>query len=230
MNKRYSFFFVLVGLAVIIGLLVLLTGIKNTESADGGLITKKILISEIRTENIDKVSKTLEEVNSMKYQGQILPFLNDLWEQRTEKHPDLPWPVISTDIIRVHIANILLQAHINKQFDSDWSNLRKFVLDRIDNNDRSVAMQSIQTALYIDDDQAVKRVLEVAKKRESQILFRLSVVILAQMCSPSAEDALVELERTLKDEESRSFVINEKDGANASKGKAFYCDYKMQKN
>src|SRR5262245_44065509 len=59
------------------------------------------LAAVIKTRNVDAILDALNKVKQMHYQGQMLPFVLDLWNLQKEKYPDIPWDVVSFDIVRL---------------------------------------------------------------------------------------------------------------------------------
>jgi hypothetical protein len=73
-------------------------------------VTMQSLTTDLESRDIDRIDKSLNDIKTMSYKGEILPFVADLWGQRKAKHSGLPWDVIETELVRVELADILLQA------------------------------------------------------------------------------------------------------------------------
>src|SRR5574338_558186 len=63
----------------------------------GTSVTIESLIVDLESKDIDRIDKSLNDVKRLSRKGQILPFIADLWDQRKEKYPGLPWDVINTN-------------------------------------------------------------------------------------------------------------------------------------
>ena len=67
-----------------------------------------MLTEYIISENIDQIVSSLNVVKRTAYQGEILPFIFDLWIGNEQKYPDLPWRIVKKDMIRVELADVLV--------------------------------------------------------------------------------------------------------------------------
>ena len=211
-----------------ITLSTLMGGGNNLWATDTSSITKEEFKDVLKAGNVDAVLASLKKIHHMKYKYDILKFLDDLWKERRQHHPDLPWSLVRMDIIKINIANLLLQADVNQIYDGDHAELGRFILDRISSQDKEVAIEAISASLFIDDELAVEKLLSVARRQESEFLFRASVVILAQMCTSSAIPSLIQLEKEVDDSELRSFVLEEIQAEKDNIGKSSWCRFKSQ--
>ena len=188
-------------------------------------VTVYELTKELNTRNIDRIVKALNTVKRMSYQGKILPFIRDLWDGREDKYPDLPWKTVNVDIVRVEIANILLQAAVNGKIEIDTEKLHKFVSSLIDSADVEVSRIAILTVSLIDDERDVGKIFSIAKQQKKRT-FRASVLALAKMCNSAASVALDQLEKHVENSESKSFIAETRDSMEAFKKRTRWCDYK----
>ena len=163
------------------------------------------LKADLRTQNIDRIIKTLNVVKRMTYQGQVLPFLMDLWTNQKDKYPELQWEIINSDIVKIDTANILLQAERNGRMQVDKSGIYEFAARLIDSSDVQVAQNAILTLALIDEPRVVDKILSAAK-RQNKWTFRASVLALNSMCHQSAEKALDQLETLAKDAELKAEI------------------------
>ncbi len=212
---------------LILSLLFILGGATAFGSNDD-FISVDELTAELKTRNIDRIVKTLNTVKRMSYQGRILPFILDLWDDRKDKYPDLPWNIVNADIVRVEIANILLQAAANGRVEIDTEKLHEFVFGLIDNADIDVARSAILTLPLIDDERDVDKIFAIAKQQKKGT-FRASVLTLAEMCNSAANAALDQLERLVENSESKSFIVETRDSMKAFKKKSHWCDYNLNR-
>jgi hypothetical protein len=120
------------------------------------------LKADLQTRDIDRIVKTLNNVKQMNYQGQILPFLVDLWSNQKTKHPELQWEIINSDIVRVDIANVLLQAQRNGRIQVDDNELYEFLARLLDSSDVQVAQNATLTLSLIDEPRSVEKILSAA--------------------------------------------------------------------
>jgi|CXWL01.1.fsa_nt_gi hypothetical protein len=169
-------------------------------------INMENLKADLQTRDIDRIGKTLNDVKQMKYQGQILPFLVDLWSNQKAKYPELQWEIINSDIVRVDIANVFLQAQRNGRIQINDDELYEFLEKLLGSSDLQVAQNAILTLSLIDEPRSVEKILSAAN-RKNKWTFRSSFVALTSMCHPAAEKALDQLEVLVKDDRDISVEI-----------------------
>jgi len=150
------------------------------------------LIEVLKTRNVDRIVETLVAVLGMDYKGGILPLIRDLWDERKDKYPELPWKIINSDIVRVYVADILVQAGKNGHIEIDMQPIHDFVwklIDDIDNRDAFVVRMAISSLISFDEESDVDRVLSIAKQQK-KATFQTSVMALSYMCNKKARKAL----------------------------------------
>ena len=157
------------------------------------------LKADLQTRDIDRIVKTLNDVKRMGYQGQILPFLVDLWSNQKAKYPELQWEIINSDVVQVDIANVLLQAQRNGRIQIDDDELYEFLARLIGSSDLQVEQNAILTLSLIDEPRSVEKILSAAN-RKNKWTFRSSFIALTSMCHTAAEKALDQLEVLVKDD------------------------------
>ncbi len=184
------------------------------------------LTKELNTRNVDRIIKTLNMVKRMSYQGKILPFIRDLWEERKDKYPNLPWNIVNEEVIKVELANILLQAAANGKIEIDTEKLHKYVLGLIDSEDTDVARSAILTLSIIDDVRDVDKIFAIAKQQKKGT-FRASVLTLANMCNSAANIALEQLENYVDNSELKFFITNTRNTMEDFKIRTHWCDRKL---
>jgi|CXWL01.1.fsa_nt_gi hypothetical protein len=180
------------------------------------------LKADIKSRDIDRIDKSLNEVKRMSYQGQVLPLMLDLWEVKKENHPDLPWDIITSEIVRVEVANVLIQASINGKIDLDRKALHQYVSGLVANRDIAVAARAIGTLAVTDDPRDVPKILAIAKSMR-QGIFHTAVITLTNMCNEDAAKAVEDLGVHVTEKELHSFVIETKKTAEAFKKKTGRC-------
>ena len=141
----------------------------------------KILGAISRVKGQYKRTSSNDRLKKMNYQGEILPFVKDLWHLKKNKHPDLAWNIVTKDIVRVEIANILLQAERNGLIDINKENLHNYILGLLSSNDVYVVQKSIFTLSTFDYNSDVDDILSIAKKR-NKITFRKTKLKRSRIC------------------------------------------------
>jgi hypothetical protein len=183
------------------------------------------LTATLKTRNIDRILVALNAVKQMSYQGEILPFVRDLWDGRKDRYPDLPWETINADIVRVDIANILLQAEANGKIKVDKEKIHRYVAGLLGSTDIDVVRNAILTLSLLDDEKDVDKILAIAKQQQKGT-FRAAVVALSKMCNPAAAKALAQLEESVTQKELRSYVAETRRESQGFKERSGWCDRK----
>jgi len=211
--------------AVIISCICLLLGHRAAASGEESFITVEELAGVLKTKNIDQILEKLNVVKAMRYQGEMLPFVEDLWTGKSDRHPELPWNIVSLPIVKVELANILLQAERNGRIKTDRERIYRFVEPLVDSADVQLSQAAIFTLSLLDQERAVKSILGIAE-REDKGTFRMAVVSLSWMCDPAARKALDYLVVHLKSDEHKSIVDEALKKSAANKKQTGICDSK----
>ncbi len=192
-------------------------------SGGGSFVTVEELKRVLKTKNVDHIVETLNNVKSMRYQGEILPLVEDLWVGKVNEYPDLPPDTINSPIVKVEFANILLQAERNGRIKTDRERIYRFVEPLINSSDVQVAQTAIFTLSLFDQERATKAILAVAAE-ENRATFRVAVIGLSWMCDPSARRALEELIPRVKSGENKSIIRDALQESESKKHKTGICD------
>lgn len=180
----------------------------QSEASDDGLpyVEQADLAAVMKTRNVDLILDTLNKVKQMRYQQQILPYLLDLWNLRQDKYVDLPWDVISLDIVRLDIGNVLAQAGRNGSIKVDSGALHDFAHGLVRTTDVDVASKALWTLAIFDRSQDVVEIKSVALNAHGK-LFNAAVVSLATMCNEGAAKALADLASANLTPDQHKYVI-----------------------
>lgn len=187
-------------------------------------VTLQSLTEDLHSREIDRIAESLNQVKSMSYNGHILPFIQDLWEQREDKYPSLPWEIIELEIVRVELANILGQAIKNEEIRMALPPIHNYLSDLIFSTDSPVARKAIGALSLIGDETDVAKILTVAKKVEPRT-FRIAVATLTMMCNEKAKKALVELKETITKSEFLSIINDNIRESEDFKRDTQWCDH-----
>jgi len=198
-NYRTSFF------PILLSILFCFSGVKIC-LADSEYISPDILKQDINSRNIDKMIETFNLIKQMRYQGDILRLLDDLWNNRTEKHSSLAWDIVGKDIIRIEIADILIQAHNNGKLKADVSSIHRYVTSSLKSDDKAVQTNALLIIMNFDDKNDVKIIHDIAKE-QSKGTFKAAIYALSYMCNNEASKSLNELKRIVSSKNKK--VIQE---------------------
>lgn len=210
-------------LRIVLTATVLIVHTTTAWASNETFVTVQSLTADLETRNIDRVGKSLNDIKTMSYKGQILPFVADLWEQRKDKHPGLPWDVIGSEIVRVDLADILLQAVKNGRMKMDPQPMHRLVSGLITSNDPDVARKAIGALSIVDDETDVDGIHQVAKQKDPAT-FRVAVMTLSSMCNQKAARAIAELETSITEPQFKSYIAQRKHDSDEFKKQTAWCD------
>ncbi len=172
----------------------------------GRNVTKERVQEVFRNDNVDEIVKTLVDmIRVLPDQTDNLAILQDLWRQNSYRYPDFDWDVINLEFVRLHIANVLVQAHRNQIVSVDLGEIRQFVLSGLRSADVAVRRKAIDTISLIDNPADVDRLVDIAQ-RDGNLLYRSAVHSLTTMCGPEASSGLDKLEALTTDSRLKEFL------------------------
>jgi len=186
-------------------------------------VTVQSLKEDLRSKDFDRIEESLSNVKRKSYKGHILPFIQDLWDQRKDKYPDLPWDVMEYDIVRVQLADILGQAVRNARIRMDVKPIHNFLVSLIDSTDRDVSRKALGALSMIGDETDVEKIFSVAKRMDRGT-FRISVLTLTMMCNEKAARAVAKLEALVTNPDLRSFIIESRRDSEDFKKNSGWCN------
>lgn len=210
-------------LLILLTILSILGGVSISFTASDNSLSRDGLLKELRTENIDRIREALNTIRRMRYQGELLPVLSAVWEERIKEYPDLAWNTLRKPIIRADVANVLLQAERNGKIQVNKDQMHEYLRGLVSSDDVDVVGSAIWSLEIFDDEQDVDMILAVAKK-QSKRLFPTAVIALAQMCNPGSQRALNELERQVTDPELKKLLLETKQKSERFKAETHRCE------
>jgi len=162
--------------------------------------------STLKTRNIDEIIDVMNKIKMLRYQGHVLPYLDSLWHGKTDELPNESWDVIKLDIVRLEIADILLQADNNGDYKADRKEIHKFVRNLLNRRkDSGLIRRALLVLSHFDCEDDVDFIVSIALN-EDRRTFRAAIIALADMCNEKAKKALVSLSNKLKREDYREYV------------------------
>lgn len=158
------------------------------------------LLAAISAQNLDGTVATLNEIKRSRYRGDVLPMVKALWNNERDKYPNIPWPFVNLDIVRVNLADILLQADRNKEIEIDkraiHTYVRKVAFDSTDMQAKAAAL----LALGVVDDPQDVAALQLVALAQRDPAATSAILALGMMCNNEAGTSLEGLPAKLKNE------------------------------
>lgn len=163
------------------------------------------LLAAFESKNIDRVLSSLNDIKRSRYKGDILPLLDALWNKDKEAASQVPQEMLDYDIIRIQIADILVQAHNNGLIEAPVNDIHAFARKLLKSSDKEVVASTVFVLAQIDDQEDVNEIEGVALNNKGY-LFRSSVIALSMMCNSAADRALKRIGEVTSDSEQTQFV------------------------
>ncbi len=176
-----------------------------TDATYAGTANVETLLSAFKSKNIDRVLSSLNEIKRSRYQGDVLPLLEALWNKDEEAASQVPREMLDYDIVRIHIADVLMQARNNGLIDIPVSNIHASARRLLKSPDKEVVAATVFVLAQIDDPKDVEELESIALTNEGY-LFRSSVVALSMMCNSAAGPALEKIGNLVSSPEKSQFV------------------------
>jgi hypothetical protein len=156
------------------------------------------LLKAINAQKLDVTINVLNQVKQARHRGDVLPLLLALWNNDKKKHPDLPWGFVNLDVVRVNIADILVQAYRNGQVDVDRVSVHAFTKKVAAQSADAQARGAALLVLGMIDDPRDVQLLRLAALEERELVSSSAIASLGMMCNADAGKALGSLVTTLK--------------------------------
>ncbi len=190
-------------------------------------VTSSMLLEVLATQDIDKIRSTLGSVRTMRYQGEVLPILHDVWKANKVKYRNLEWSTLQKPIVKAELADILSQAWRNGKIKLDAAEFHASAVRMIESDDVEVVLIALQTLEVFDREDDVTKIANIARKGEIGT-FQMAISTLTLMCNPSADKAVLMLSAETKNIEHRRFINDTKIKTDSFKRKTSICSSKKK--
>lgn len=157
----------------------------------GQTANKDDLVAALKAKNIDRALASLNEIKRSQYKGDVLPFLKAIWSESVVI--DIPREILNLNIIRINVADVLVQAHNNGLTDAPLNDIRSFARSLLDRRDKERDVEAMSTAIFVlghIDNSEDTTLLRKTALQGNDYLFRSSVIALLMMCNTAASDEL----------------------------------------
>lgn len=228
-NKHIMLIMGLLFLVILISQNIFLSSKQNNQNVikeDYDYVTKNVLEKVFKEGTVLDIKKVINMAVKEGSENEVLYILNDIWLENIEKHPDYLWDKLKLPILKIEIADVLLQSYVNQKIDIDDEAIHSYVVDMVSNSDPELVTYAIHALLIPNDAQDVEVILNAAQSKNSNI-FKSSVYTLSYMCNLSASEALQELIAIVGDEDKK-YVEESIEEANAYKLRSGWCDNRKQ--
>jgi hypothetical protein len=168
-------------------------------------VSSSELIKDINSGDVRLVVSDLNSIKASGLKNNTLHTVLELWNIDVKEHPGLNWSLVKEDVIRVELADVLLQAESNGLIKLNTEHLHEYVTSMLESKDPDVLNSAILALSGIADLNDINKIYKIAKQEQGES-FRASVVSLTQMCNPAANRALELLRTKIKSKNNIEFL------------------------
>jgi|APMI01.1.fsa_nt_gi hypothetical protein len=167
------------------------------------------LVSAFNEGDTDKVLLLINKAKGLSYQGDdLISFIYHLWKDND--FPELRSnKLVKIDIVRINIADFLIQANKNGLKDINKEEIRNYAHNLLarDNFDVDVISQTLFVLANIDNPEDIKLMAPFFNSK-NDYLFRSSTLALAMMCNSIAENKLIEIEKEEQVPDRHEYIVD----------------------
>ena len=163
------------------------------------------LIAVFEQGDTDAVVYALNEIKASPINSEVIELVRCAFEKCNDLDSSWSNPTIDDPLVRINMADVLVQAGRRGHPGSDEPALLQFVLVEMNGPVEEVRQRSLIILSYIGGPENVARIVDVAYSTDELLTFRYAVIALKRMKSGTAIKALKELLRE-SDERKRKYV------------------------
>lgn len=139
------------------------------------------LVTVLASKDFDRTIAVMNRVKRMRYQGDVLPLLSDVWAANLAAMPQVDKSFVSHPRVRLEITDVLLQASRNGAIGLEPAAYAAYARQNAMSKDADVARQAL-LVLGIANDPADVPVLAGVLAEEQEATFRAAATSLARNC------------------------------------------------
>lgn len=203
---------------------VVVIGIVSArDSAESGEPVQR-LTQDLMTMDIEVIQRRLGNT-TMLDSREIGQFLLDIWNERRDKYPELPWGIIKSPQVRVWLAMTLAPVGRYGRDGVNTDLLREYVWSVVDSPDDAVVRKALYLIGGIDEIEDVNRIKTFLAEQTPTTNggFYGAVWALAQMCNEDASTLLNKLAKQERDQERQSIIVDLRRQWDKQKLQSGYC-------
>lgn len=170
-------------------------------------VTVDRIVEELMAKDIVRIQRTLD-ITSFDDEPRMQPFILDLWNDRRDKYPNLPWDIVMTPQIRIHLANILVPVAQHGGDGVRDKDIRDYAWGMTESPDDEVVLEAFSAIGRLDKREDVAGIEQYLAddQHEGYVGFFGAVWALARMCNEDASQLLDALERQDIDQERQEII------------------------
>lgn len=151
------------------------------------------------------VNVIYNEINHVEWSAENMDVVQALWEKNRQRYPDLPWEKLDDDIVKLALANVLMQAHRHCRIEANMGALHDFVKSKTMSSDLRVkgrATYLLGLSGYEEDIPYLSSIVELEREGYAEE----AALSLTFIHSGAALNAIRNLESKVKRPSLKSFL------------------------
>jgi len=174
-------------------------------AVSGGQFRDK-MVETFRMEDVDRIVAEINEAKRKIYDQDTINFFSSYWDGSLKYK--LRADISSNHLIRINVADFLVQSAMNGFADMDLTPFREYAVKRLEDENEQVVSSALLVIGRINNDSDVP-ILKQHVYTESNYIFRSAILALIFMCSDRASDAINEISVDANDDR-RMFISQTK--------------------
>ncbi len=186
----------------------------------GGSSETMRLTDALSGNNVNQVLSEINNAKELHYQGEMIQLMKAVWSgENLDK--GISTDMVKKDIIKINVADFLVQAHNNGLIDIDTDQFRVYAKKVLNSADTEAVSSALFVLANIDNPEDVKLIKPFILSK-SDYLFRSATLALAMMCNDKSDEALADLAENVKGAK-RDYLRDTREKFLSMKKKEYHC-------
>ena len=191
--------------------------------------TVERITADLMTRDIYRIRQTLRNttVRVLSDRTGRKQFILDLWREERSKHPDLPWDIVLSPQVRIHLANILVPVAQTGRDRLGPDDILDYAWNAAESPDDEVVRAALNVIAGFDEARIVGRIERYLseQRRRTYAGFYGAVRALAEMCNEDASRLLDKIENREVNRERLEVIADARRQWEEQKKGSGYCKY-----
>jgi len=174
----------------------------------------------LKNNNVDHVVTLLNDAKEFSNQEEIVQYINNLWVDKNAP-PEVSNKLLHKSIIRINIADFLMQAYNNGNSTVHIQEIHKYAKLQLTSHKEEVVSMALFVLAQFNDENDLK-LIEPFIFSKSDYLFRSAALSLAMMCNDKVDNRMEYLQKQL-DSSRKHYLIETRKKFKKMKDNDGYC-------
>jgi hypothetical protein len=160
------------------------------------------VIEVLKTDDADEIVRVMNELKRKQSSWELMDFTMELWNKNKTKYPELNWVMLESPVIRIEIADILVQANYNGYVKIEKKEINNYAREVINGPDQMAKSQAVSVIGTLKNEADIPLLRNVALE-ENPVTFTSAILALSSFCKDQGANALNEINKKLKRTDSK---------------------------